>query len=100
MYATPRKNQENESKEVCMMSTDSEKTTTEKKPEAAKPAAKKTEEKPKELPAFEKSISDPFWVTEIFCFSTTLSMVARIDAMQFSNSTFSERGEVIVTTGF
>ena len=40
------------------MSSDSEKPAAEKKPEPAKPAAKKTEEKPKELPAFEKSISD------------------------------------------
>ncbi len=61
MHAVAGEDQEDEGKEVCMMSSDT-KTTMEKKPVTKspppKPSAKKPEPEPVELPAFEKSISD------------------------------------------
>ena len=62
LHVITGKDQEDEGQEVRMMSSDTKTTTVETKPEVKspppKPAAKKSEPEPVELPAFEKSISD------------------------------------------
>lgn len=58
MHVTTRKNKENESQEVCIMSSDPENPPADAKPKVEpKPVVKKPEEQV-ELPAFEKGISD------------------------------------------